>query len=530
MATFPLPALSVSPPQQQQDPLERYGRLLQLKNLLQNAPLQQQALQQQVEGGQLQLNQQRQQMQDQQTLRSLSPKFIVKDESGKVGYDFDGYLNAAASSGVRPETVAALQKSFNEGALTAANVKKTGLENAKLDIENHTNLNNEAFSHLEGLRASQNPEQRQQLWDSALQWASKNAKALGIDPSKLPQQAPDDNYLGVIEASLGMHSQLISDALKKSETRKNDSQADQAGATASGSLLKQYAPALAQSSSAQDYATKLQAFETLHPDLAGRFPRQFDQRNPQAVLNVGMTANELADFQQKERLAKFTQAQENHRAQLGRQTTFENSRMLHGMNQIDQYTADPQHGYGQFVSQAGAVKSAIQQAKNGNQLAASLEPMMLALGVSSFAGVHRINDAEINRAGPAVGSEFRKLDNLINRIGTGKPSDAQLREASSIVDSLISNRHSAYLQGVRAVAANTGLDPDKVTVFDRDGNITPLAAAVGGGAGGSARGGGGNASPQTHTFSLSAWKAANPRGDANAAKAAAEAQGFTVVQ
>lgn len=34
--------------------------------------------------------------------------------------------------------------------------------------------------------------------------------------------------------------------------------------------------------------------------------------------------------------------------------------------------------------------------------------------------------------------------------------------------------------------------------------------------------------PQTHTFSLGAWKQANPKGDAKAAKAAAQAQGFTV--
>jgi hypothetical protein len=40
----------------------------------------------------------------------------------------------------------------------------------------------------------------------------------------------------------------------------------------------------------------------------------------------------------------------------------------------------------------------------------------------------------------------------------------------------------------------------------------------------------GGPSAQTHNFSLSAWQKANPTGDANAAKAAAQKQGLTVVQ
>jgi hypothetical protein len=42
--------------------------------------------------------------------------------------------------------------------------------------------------------------------------------------------------------------------------------------------------------------------------------------------------------------------------------------------------------------------------------------------------------------------------------------------------------------------------------------------------------GGGQAkpTPQTHTFSLSAWQKANPKGDVNAAKTAAQAAGYQV--
>lgn len=492
MASQPtLPQLRIPQQPELPDYAGNFDRLAQLSNSLATGQLQRQGMQQEQEMNALNIQQKQQEVKDQQTLRTLSPNFITKDPSGKVsGYDYDGLFNQAAQSGVSPKTLSTFQKSISDAALAKANVSKAQLENEET-------VNSQAFNHLDGLRDIQDPAQRQQAWGSALQWAQQNAgtlKTLNIDPTKLPQQAPDDNGLSLIEASLGMHAQQLSDAAKKATTYKEKSQGDAAAATASTSILKQYAPSLSQSSNQQVYQTKLQAFETLHPDLAGTFPQQFDPKNPQAVLSAAMTAPELADYQQKDRLDKYNQAQENYRAQLGRQATFENSKMLHGLGQIDQYTADPQHGYGQFVSQTGAVKSAIQSAKDGNQLAASLEPMMLALGVSSFAGVHRINQTEINQAGPAVGSAFRKINNLISTVGTGKPTDAQLNEANSIIDSLTDAKHSAYLQGVSAIAANSGLDPNKVTIFDKGGNIATLSSVRGGGKGPS--NGAGNVAPE----------------------------------
>ena len=41
-------------------------------------------------------------------------------------------------------------------------------------------------------------------------------------------------------------------------------------------------------------------------------------------------------------------------------------------------------------------------------------------------------------------------------------------------------------------------------------------------------GGGGAATPETHVFNVKAWQAANPKGDVNAAKAAAKAQKYTI--
>src|SRR6516165_5785677 len=68
---IPLPALSIRPPAPAEDPLSQFGRVVALRNMLVTAPLQQQALAQQVQAGGLQLQQQQQDFQDRQKLRQI---------------------------------------------------------------------------------------------------------------------------------------------------------------------------------------------------------------------------------------------------------------------------------------------------------------------------------------------------------------------------------------------------------------------------------------------------------------------------
>jgi len=74
------------------------------------------------------------------------------------------------------------------------------------------------------------------------------------------------------------------------------------------------------------------------------------------------------------------------------------------LDKLGQMFADPQHGYVQFLARPKATKNSIASAKKGDELASSLVPLMTALGVTSFAGVHRINQTEVEAAGPQVGS------------------------------------------------------------------------------------------------------------------------------
>jgi hypothetical protein len=106
-----------------------------------------------------------------------------------------------------------------------------------------------------------------------------------------------------------------------------------------------------------------------------------------------------------------------------------------------------------------------------------MEPLMLALGVTSFAGIHRINETEVNAAGPGAGSLYRKLNTIIDKAGSGAVPEDTLKEASAIVDGLIDAKHASIINGANMVAANGGLDPKKTMVMDRSGVITTLDKA-----------------------------------------------------
>lgn len=79
MATIPLPALHLNPPQQQENPLDQYARLLQLKNMQTMQPIQQQAAQQQLQAGQLDVQQKQQALKDQQAITSSMQNWDGKD-------------------------------------------------------------------------------------------------------------------------------------------------------------------------------------------------------------------------------------------------------------------------------------------------------------------------------------------------------------------------------------------------------------------------------------------------------------------
>ena len=160
---------------------------------------------------------------------------------------------------------------------------------------------------------------------------------------------------------------------------------------------------------------------------------------------------------------------------LNRQAMFSNENQKAGLSQLDKMFTDPQHGYTQFLAQAQSTKNDIAKAQNGDELAASLAPLMTALGVTSFAGLHRINQTEVNSAGPQVGSLYRQVNAMLSKAGSGSLPADTTKEMGGLIDGLIDAKHASLIQGAQLVSRNNGLDPAKTTVMARDGSVDTLA-------------------------------------------------------
>ena len=127
------PALDVRVPQPQQNQLEQYANLLQVRNALQERPLRQQLLQQQVQTGQLNqqqaqlgLQQQQQAMQDQEAIRNGLADPALHGKSLSEVAD-----KLAETRSISPQMYQQLKKSDMEYRQSLGAMTKTDLENQK---------------------------------------------------------------------------------------------------------------------------------------------------------------------------------------------------------------------------------------------------------------------------------------------------------------------------------------------------------------------------------------------------------------
>ena len=79
---IPLPALSIRPPAAPEDPLSQFGRVVALRNMLQTAPLQQQALAQEAQLRGVQLQQAQYQLGATQAMNRAWASAVKPDENG----------------------------------------------------------------------------------------------------------------------------------------------------------------------------------------------------------------------------------------------------------------------------------------------------------------------------------------------------------------------------------------------------------------------------------------------------------------
>ena len=276
MATIPLPALDVKPPIAQSSPLETYGQLMQLKNQQVMQPLQQQAAQQQVQSGQLDIE--KKQMEEQ------SSQALMKSFAGVSPTDpnyFQKGLQAAQSSGqVLPQHLQGVMNAAQEFKSKGAALNKTQLE---------TMQNVGDSLHALGSQYLQMPdEQMVQAWPAIRQ---KVLSIEGMDPTKaaqsVPEQFPGREWVQSNVAVSGMSAAGARAAAAQQQTGINaEKQANEAPGQIATSTQKQLAIAAQQLSTAANQNDYLAKRGQLPYAVATQFPDKFDRNK---ILTVGQT-------------------------------------------------------------------------------------------------------------------------------------------------------------------------------------------------------------------------------------------------
>lgn len=430
---IPLPALAI---QQPPSPLDVYGRVASLQDLA----ARQQLTQQQTQGAQLQNQMTQQQLNDS---KIMSQAFIHNNG------DLDKTIEEAARNGASFSAVLAARTHDLTMKNTASTLLKSELENAQ--TQNDAVL--EAHKAVDAVAPEQKPTMYQQQLG--------NLHSMGIDVSKFPQQYPGDDQFKLFGAGLtGTASRLQAEARMAAATKTPEQDLPL------GAKVGQLNQML------NSRYQVLNPGKSLPPEFslsANATQKDFD-RIDKTLQQTEQAQGTKAQQDEANSFRRFALQLASQRPEQEQEMQLQKK----GTEDLNKIWSDPQHGYGQFLAQADLTKKTIQAAQNGDQLAASFEPLMTVLGVNSFAGVHRINPVEYEKAGPGMGSLFRQTQALFDRVGSGTIPPQTLAEANGLIDRMIATKHDATLQASKMVAANSQLDPARAYVLDRDGNVDTL--------------------------------------------------------
>ena len=237
MGSISLPALHINPPQAPENPLDQVGRLLQLRQAMQNGPLQTQALQQQVQTGQLENQQKRTALQDQQAVTKALQSWDGKDYNQlaplilKNGGSGQAVLGLKQKAAEYQSTVATTLKNNADAGLAQVNAEKT-----------KNDMFQGAITSLDGVPDAQLPQAIQQTAQDLQQKGildpqhAQAAAQLAQVAAQNPQQAR--SQLDLMRKSSMLQSQITDEALKKAQTSEAASRSNEADINAQKSQME----------------------------------------------------------------------------------------------------------------------------------------------------------------------------------------------------------------------------------------------------------------------------------------------------
>lgn len=433
MATTVFPAMYIRPEQQQQpNMIGQLGQMLALRQAVQIQPLQLQTAQLQLQQEQMNVNSQ----------NALMQAYT------QAGGDPDQTLKLASQTGkVLPKDMLAFQQqqmAYKTGLANLTEKQLTTMQSQNGELRDAINpifqLPDEqqvpAANRLLMQLHSMNPADRQ------LQYGLTDQQLAQIPPGAIT----NINQLKFFEATLAGHEKATEEQLKAATAEKTIAEIPGARAEAQMKQAHQFA-----------YQTWAQ-----QPGNEGKTIDEYESELK--AHTAGAEAAARYPYEQKLAFLNKSLAMQNMLAE-------------HAVNSINDAFISPQHGFSQTLATANAVKGNIAAAKDGDELAASLTPLMTALGVTSYAGTHRINQNEINAAGPQVGSLFREINTRLEKVAGGALDPDTARETGALMDRLLDSKYGLAVGAASVAARNGGVDPSQISVMDRSGNLTTLDKA-----------------------------------------------------
>lgn len=437
--------------------LDTYGKMLQLKSLQgqqQLIPLQVQQEQQKVQSNDLAIQEQQRKLASRQAMVKAwsDPDFAssVTGSTGKdiapaigfePGFDPKGMIRTLVGKyKVEPEDAMAQASSFLE-------LSKNLSLKTKDDLSNYKSAHEELSKLLTPI-----PDMKASDAVPALAAAKQQAtKIPGLDPSDVQnlQQADLEHLHGLIHM-LGFAGEVADFHKKTAEATK----AEQGIAPPTADQLKTFT------------GKTIPSFAALRPEQKQAFT---------AEAGTARTVDELNKV--VERADATDKAEQMHKDSLAQTEALKGQTFAQqGLKENDKTWTDPQHGYLQTLAQANLGKKAIVAGADGNGLLTSLEPTMAALGVSSFAGVHRVPPTEAAAAG-APGGWAERFTAWADKSATGKLSPQLAKEGTELFDQLIDSKYQASVQASAMHAKGFNIPPANLPVMDREGNLTTLDKA-----------------------------------------------------
>jgi hypothetical protein len=381
-----VPDLNTTIPQQP-DLLQKLAQFTQLRSMLgtqQLIPLQIQAEQQRVQSEKTQNEMQQIALKTQQARAAYwTNPGQFEDESPSTGPAANTVFAVSQMLGLPVEDpaikmVAGLIKAGVPGDQAIADAKGTMefRQTAAKGTLDQQKILSDSLGQLRTLAApilaEKDPTKRNQLIENARPTLQEWAK---FDPSL-------NNIVPQLNASnLDAFVNRIGAEKESLDLVQSRSEAASAGTTAQKGALEVAPPSTDQLNTFT--TTTVPSFSSLHPEQKSAFIAEAKGARTVDELNKVIDRADATDKSEQmhaDSLAQTKALSDVHFSQKG-------------LEDNDKMWTDPQHGYVTVASQVNLVKQALKEGADGNGLAASMAPVMTALGINSFNQMHRISSA-----------------------------------------------------------------------------------------------------------------------------------------